>query len=107
MQCSSEPMTSSRTRSPWQKGCADHRWQSRSGGEQDTAALAETKRDSETKAAACEAAVHSRAEQLEALAKAKQVLTVKIGSAESLSCGFDQKFFSPAFSLLALFQLGL
>jgi predicted nucleic acid-binding Zn-ribbon protein len=61
--------------------------------DQDTSALAETKRDCETKAAQYEAAVNSRAEELEALAKAKQVLTEKIGGAESLSYGLSQTSF--------------
>ena len=60
---------------------------------EDTAALEDTTQDCQSKAAECEAAVKSRSEELEALAKARTVISEKTGGAESFSYGLTQTSF--------------
>ena len=60
---------------------------------EDTAALQDTTQDCQSKAAECEAAVKSRSEELEALAKARTVISEKTGGAESFSYGLAQTSF--------------
>jgi len=60
---------------------------------EDTAALENTKQDCQAKAAEFEAATNSRSEELEALAKARAVISEKTGGAESFSYGLTQTSF--------------
>ena len=60
---------------------------------EDTAALEITKQDCQAKAAEFEAATNSRSEELEALAKARAVISEKTGGAESFSNGLTQTSF--------------
>ena len=60
---------------------------------EDTAAFEDTTQDCQSKAAECEAAVKSRSEELEALAKARIVISEKTGGAESFSYGLTQTSF--------------
>ena len=60
---------------------------------EDTAALEDTMQDCQSKAAKFEAAVKSLSEELEALAKARTVISEKTGGAESFSYGLTQTSF--------------
>ena len=60
---------------------------------EDTAALEDTTQDCQSKAAKFEAAVKSRSEELEALAKARTLISEKTGGAESFSYGLTQTSF--------------
>ena len=60
---------------------------------EDTAAFEDTTQDCQSKAAECEAAVKSRSEELEALAKARIVISEKTGGAESFSYRLSQTSF--------------
>ena len=61
---------------------------------EDTAALEDTTQDCcQSKVAKFEAAVKSRSEELEALAKARTVISEKTGGAESFSYGLTQTSF--------------
>jgi len=60
---------------------------------EDTAALEDTTQDCQAKAAEFEASTKSRSEELEALAKARAVISEKTGGAESFSYGLTQTSF--------------
>ena len=60
---------------------------------EDTAALEDTTQDCQSEAAKFEAAVKSRSEELEALAKARTVISEKTGGSESFTYGFTQTSF--------------